>query len=626
MASITHRSALARNLTANEVDANFDSLNTEVTAATAAIAGLQASKQDKLTAGANISIASDGTISASGSLSSVNSTGITDSTTVGRALITAVDAASGRTTLGLGSIATQSAATYATIASPALTGTPSTPTASVGTNTTQIASCAFVAGEIGALKGSAPATLDTLQELAAAINNDPAYNTTITAAIAARGDMSLGTVQTVTAAKTYNPNTLKIAGSTSGAVILAVPAVAGTGTVTLPLSGTLLAGSDVVNDLTTGGTAVPLSAEQGKTLNTSKVSVSAIVNDLVTGGTAVPLSAEQGKTLQTNKAPLASPTFTGVPAAPTAAVGTNTTQLATCAFVRNELGSAVGGMAQDITAATYTGTTLNTYTLNGLTWTLAYNGDGTPNTETSGSLVKTYNYTSGNFTGITGAVNAGESRTCTLATLPSAANSAPGDRVFVTDVAKRVVGSTDQGNFGQMYQFVGATGTGKWIPMGSYSYERRVGSIATPIASLSTVSGSSQIVGTSLMIPAALLVPGNKFRISAVMHRTGAVAASNFITRFGQLNTTSDTIITLFSLSGTNNVSGRVTFDALVTSSTTILTTNILNSGSGAADGATGSTEHTINAANPVYFQANMGSVSSGDAYQLLHMEVEQIA
>ena len=33
------------------------------------------------------------------------------------------------------------------------------------------------------------------------------------------------------------------------------------------------------------------------------------------------------------KAPLASPTFTGTPAAPTAAIGTNTTQLATTAFI-----------------------------------------------------------------------------------------------------------------------------------------------------------------------------------------------------------------------------------------------------------------------------------------------------
>lgn len=40
-------------------------------------------------------------------------------------------------------------------------------------------------------------------------------------------------------------------------------------------------------------------------------------------------------------APLASPTFTGTPAAPTAASGTNTTQIATTEFVQSEAVSAV---------------------------------------------------------------------------------------------------------------------------------------------------------------------------------------------------------------------------------------------------------------------------------------------
>lgn len=44
------------------------------------------------------------------------------------------------------------------------------------------------------------------------------------------------------------------------------------------------------------------------------------------------------------KAPLASPTFTGVPLAPTAAASTNTTQIATTAFVMNEVASAVAGL------------------------------------------------------------------------------------------------------------------------------------------------------------------------------------------------------------------------------------------------------------------------------------------
>lgn len=44
-------------------------------------------------------------------------------------------------------------------------------------------------------------------------------------------------------------------------------------------------------------------------------------------------------------APVASPTFTGVPAAPTAALGTNTTQLATTAFVLANAAPKIGGSA-----------------------------------------------------------------------------------------------------------------------------------------------------------------------------------------------------------------------------------------------------------------------------------------
>ena len=63
----------------------------------------------------------------------------------------------------------------APLASPAFTGTPTVPTASQGTNSTQIANTAFVKAAITALINGAPGTLDTLKEIAAAINNDPNF-------------------------------------------------------------------------------------------------------------------------------------------------------------------------------------------------------------------------------------------------------------------------------------------------------------------------------------------------------------------------------------------------------------------------------------------------------------------
>lgn len=47
----------------------------------------------------------------------------------------------------------------------------------------------------------------------------------------------------------------------------------------------------------------------------------------------------------TSRAPLASPTFTGTPAAPTATAGTNTTQIATTAFVQTAIANAIAGNA-----------------------------------------------------------------------------------------------------------------------------------------------------------------------------------------------------------------------------------------------------------------------------------------
>lgn len=68
----------------------------------------------------------------------------------------------------------------APILSPNFTGLPRAPTALMGANTTQIANVHWVNLTIAALVNSAPATLDTLKELSAALGDDPNFATTIT--------------------------------------------------------------------------------------------------------------------------------------------------------------------------------------------------------------------------------------------------------------------------------------------------------------------------------------------------------------------------------------------------------------------------------------------------------------
>ena len=72
---------------------------------------------------------------------------------------------------------------FAPLAGPTFTGTPAVPTATAGTNTTQIASTAFVQTAVANLVASAPAALDTLNELATALGNDASFATTVATSI-----------------------------------------------------------------------------------------------------------------------------------------------------------------------------------------------------------------------------------------------------------------------------------------------------------------------------------------------------------------------------------------------------------------------------------------------------------
>ncbi|MFG1130991.1 phage tail protein [Salmonella enterica subsp. enterica serovar Aberdeen] len=75
---------------------------------------------------------------------------------------------------------------YAQKDSPTLTGIPKVPTPAAGNSTKQIANTEFVASSIAAIVDSAPAALDTLNELAAALGNDPNFARTMINALAGK--------------------------------------------------------------------------------------------------------------------------------------------------------------------------------------------------------------------------------------------------------------------------------------------------------------------------------------------------------------------------------------------------------------------------------------------------------
>ena len=127
----------------------------------------------------------------------------------------------------------------ANLASPALTGTPTAPTAAVTTNTTQVATTAFVRAEVAALVGSAGSTLDTLGEIATALGNDVALSATLTTSIGLKAPLASPTFTGTV--------TIPSGASISGFAPLASPTF--TGTPTLP-TGTIATTQSAANNTT----------------------------------------------------------------------------------------------------------------------------------------------------------------------------------------------------------------------------------------------------------------------------------------------------------------------------------------------------------------------------------------
>jgi hypothetical protein len=265
----------------------------------------------------------------------------------------------------------------ANIASPALTGTPTAPTASVGTNTTQIATTAYVRGEISALVASAPGTLDTLNELATALGNDAAFSTTVTNSIALKAPLAsptfTGAFVVSSADASFNGNlyvdgSIVNTGLTSALGLkapLASPSFTGTivsaGDVSLnaglrvasdsSFNGNLFINGSIVNTGLTSalGLKAPLASPSftGSVVSAGDVSLNAglaVASDASMNGNLCVVGSIVNTGLTSAlglKAPLASPELTGLPTAPTATVGTNTTQIATTAYVRSEISALV---------------------------------------------------------------------------------------------------------------------------------------------------------------------------------------------------------------------------------------------------------------------------------------------
>lgn len=251
--------------------------------------------------------------------------------------------------------ATLAAATYAPIASPTFTGVPAAPTAAVDTNTTQIATTAFVLAQ---------ATAATpLMDGVAAVGSSTRYargdhvHPTDTSRAALASPTFTGIPAAPTAAVDTNTTQIATTAFVLAQAASATPLMDGVATVG---SSTRFARGDHVHPVDTSRaalasptfTGVPAGPTAAVDTNTTQLATTAFVlaqaasaTPLMDGVAAVGTSTRFARgdhvhPTDTSRAPLASPTFTGVPAGPTAAVDTNTTQFATTAFVLAQAASA----------------------------------------------------------------------------------------------------------------------------------------------------------------------------------------------------------------------------------------------------------------------------------------------
>ena len=382
---------------------------------------------------------------------------------------------------------------YAPLASPALTGTPTAPTAGSGTNTTQIATTAFVSVAIADLVDSAPGTLDTLNELAAALGDDPNFATTVTDSIALKAPLAspaltgtptaptatggTNTTQLATTAFvqsavgaagggdvskvgtpvdnqigvwtgdgtiegdsdfTWNGTTLYVSNTSTSSPAMtlstandtsdAAPILDFVRTSTSPDDGDYIgqikfkgdndtSGEVVYAKITGKASDVTNGTEDGliefavKSNGSNVIAARLTNNDLkLLNGHGITIDSPGTLTVAgTNvitelgtKADLASPTLTGTPTAPTAAASTNTTQIATTAYVQGEISGLGGGTGNvsntgtpvDNQIAVWTDAT----TIEGdseLTWdgnTLSINTTGAPNVVIDGGGPQTIQF------------------------------------------------------------------------------------------------------------------------------------------------------------------------------------------------------------------------------------------
>lgn len=239
----------------------------------------------------------------------------------------------------------------APLASPALTGTPTAPTAASGTNTTQIATTAFVKAAVDAKSVPSASSTTPKANGTAAVGTETAYSRgdhvhpTDTTRAALASPTFTGTPKAPTA--TAGTNTTQIAttafvktavdNATSSMVTISIPTSAWSDrTATVTCTGVTSTSNIIVTSDPSTMEAATAAGVYCSGQGTNSLTFSAM-SDVPTTTLTMDVWIGNYIVSSVTYAPLSSPAFTGTPTAPTATAGTNTTQIATTAFVTSAL-------------------------------------------------------------------------------------------------------------------------------------------------------------------------------------------------------------------------------------------------------------------------------------------------
>jgi hypothetical protein len=221
--------------------------------------------------------------------------------------------------------------TNKSLTSPALTGVPTAPTAAAGTNTTQVATTAYTVAAINALIDGAPGALDTLNELAAAVNDDASYAAAIASELTSKAPLASpsfsGTVSLppTTSIGSVNGTAISYLDGVSSSIQTQINAKA-------PLDSPTFTGTVVgIGKSMVGLGSVDNTSDAAKPISTATQTAldlkAALAAPTFTGAVSLPTTTVLGASnLQGAldlKAPLASPTFTGTVVLPDSTVSTS---------------------------------------------------------------------------------------------------------------------------------------------------------------------------------------------------------------------------------------------------------------------------------------------------------------